>query len=847
MANITGTNANNTLNGTNSADTITGLNGNDTINAGGGNDNVVAGPATQVNTPLHLNWAAAGADEASIAGGFTQNTGGVNATVTYTDNGGGTGFTVESSDTQYRATGEPFSTTSAGSLAGTGLGPTSTVGVSFAGVAGQGFQNEVTNVSFRLNDIDSGGWQDIVTIRAFDAAGNPVTLTITPAGNDTVSGNTITAGPTSDNTNSAQGSALITIPGPVQRFEIIYSNGSTAGQVLNITNIHFQAQPVDNDSVAGGAGNDTIDGGWGNDFLNGEDGADSLIGGLGNDTLLGGTGIDTLSGGDGNDSLDGGSENDLLSGGAGVDTILGGLGNDTVDGGTEADSIDGGDGDDSLFGGAGVFADTILGGIGNDTIDGGDGDDSLNGGDGTDSILGGLGNDSIDGGLGDDTVLGGAGADTILGMGGADSLDGGDGNDSIVGDDNANSASGGNDTIQGGAGDDTIDGGDRSDLLYGGDGNDVIEAGEEFSIGDADTIYGGAGNDLITDAEAASGSTDLFFGEAGNDTILAGGGADTLDGGADDDSLSGGDGSDSILGGDGNDTLVGDLGLDTLAGTNDDILIGGLGSDFFTGVGVGDTVDGSEDAPSTETDVLDLFGSGWTKANTNIIFSTPDHENGTVEFFDVSGNLIGTMAFSNIENIIPCFTPGTLIDTDRGAVRVEDLEAGDRVLTIDNGYQPLRWIGRRDLTAGELLLWPELRPVVIRKDAFGPGLPERELRVSPQHRVLLSGARAELVAGETEVLAPAVHLLGMAGIARDAGAGGVSYIHLFFDRHEIIRSDGLWTESFQPAAATLSGMDAVQRTELLRLFPELCAANLTRYPAARSTVKRHEARLILAS
>ena len=672
MANITGTNANNTLNGTNNADTINGLSGSDTINARGGNDNVVAGPATQVNSPQFLNWSAAGSDESSIAGGFTQNTGGVNVTVSYTDDGGGTGFTVESSDTQYRATGEPFSTTSAASLAGTGLGPTSTVGVSFAGVAGGGFQNEVTNVRFRINDIDAGGWQDIVTINAYDAAGNLVPVTITPAGNDTVSGNTITAGPTSDTTASAAGSALITIAGPVARFEIIYENGGTSGQLLNITNVHFEAQPLDNDTVFGGNGNDTIDGGWGDDSLLGE---------------------------------------------AGNDSILGGLGDDTVDGGTEADLIDGGDGNDSLFGGTGAFNDTIQGGAGNDTIDGGDGNDSLIGGAGRDTILGGLGADYFDGGT-------------------------------------------------------------EADFIDGGDGND--------------SLFGGAGT-----------FNDTIIGGAGNDTIDGGAGADTLTGGAND--------------------------------------------DRFIGITAGDVVDGSEDAGNTDTDVLDLFGSGWTKANTNIIFSDPSHENGTVQFLDVNGTVIGTMTFSNIETIVPCFTPGTLIDTDRGSLPVEALRPGDRVLTMDHGYQPVRWTGHRNVTAEELLRAPQLRPILISRDTFGPGLPERDLRVSPQHRLLLSGARAELVSGETEVLAPAVHLLGLPGVVQDAAAAGVRYIHILFDQHEIVRSDGLWTESFQPARAMLSGMDGAALTELLTLFPRLGGADHEDYPCARSTIKRHEARLILAS
>src|SRR5690606_8923956 len=200
---------------------------------------------------------------------------------------------------------------------------------------------------------------------------------------------------------------------------------------------------------------------------------------------------------------------------------------------------------------------------------------------------------------------------------------------------------------------------------------------------------------------------------------------------------------------------------------------GGAGDDTFVGLTAGDVIDGSEDTGDTDTDVLDLFGSGWTKANTNIIFNDSSHENGTVEFLDTLGNVTGTMTFSNIETIVPCFTPGTLIDTDRGPVPVESLCIGDRVMTMDDGYQVLRWIGRRDLSARDLAARPDLRPVLIARDAFGPGLPECALRLSPQHRVLLSGARAELVAGEAEVLAPALHFVGLPGVVRDAAAGGV--------------------------------------------------------------------------
>lgn len=505
-------------------------------------------------------------------------------------------------------------------------------------------------------------------------------------------------------------------------------------------------------------------------------------------------GSDRIDNGDGISGAATAWQDDRVRAGAGNDTVLSGLGNDTVDGGTGADSIDGGDGNDSLSGGSGTFDDTILGGAGNDTIDGGDG------------------NDSLSGGTGNDTILAGTGNDTILGDIGADSIDGGAGVDVVD-----HSASGSGVTVN----------------LATGTGSGGTAAGDSYT--GIENVAGSGHGDTLT----GDGSANVLSGNGGNDLI---------DGGLGNDSLYGGNDSDTLLGGDGSDLIMGDAGNDTLnGGAGNDTLTGGDGSDTFVGLTAGDVIDGSEDSGGTDTDVLDLFGSGWTKANTNILFNDPSHENGTVEFLDTLGNVIGTMTFSNIETIVPCFTPGTLIDTDRGPVPVEDLRVGDRVMTMDDGYQPLRWIGRRDLSARDLAERPDLRPVLIGRDAFGPGLPECALRLSPQHRVLLSGARAELVAGEAEVLAPALHFLGLPGVARDAAAGGVSYFHLLFDRHQIVRSAGLWTESFQPAAATLSGMESGPRDELLQLFPELCATDPTRYPAARSTVKRHEARLILAS
>jgi hypothetical protein len=110
--------------------------------------------------------------------------------------------------------------------------------------------------------------------------------------------------------------------------------------------------------------------------------------------------------------------------------------------------------------------------------------------------------------------------------------------------------------------------------------------------------------------------------------------------------------------------------------------------------------------------------------------------------------------------------------------------------------------------------------------------------------MLVTGPAAEMLFGEGEVLVAALHMVGRPGVTRAAG-GAVTYVHLLFDRHEIVLAEGAWSESFQPGAASIGGLDGAARDELLDLFPELASGG--RYPAARPTLKAHEARVLLAA
>lgn len=194
--------------------------------------------------------------------------------------------------------------------------------------------------------------------------------------------------------------------------------------------------------------------------------------------------------------------------------------------------------------------------------------------------------------------------------------------------------------------------------------------------------------------------------------------------------------------------------------------------------------------------------------------------------------------------LVICFTLGTHILTPDGPVRIEELEVGDRVITRDNGVQRIRWIGATTLPAYVVAANVGMRPVRIAKGALGPNLPENDLRVSRQHRILVRDWRAEVMFGDAGgVLAPAFSLCNDSTIIEERPEEKVTYIHMAFDQHEVVYAEGVEAESFHPTARTVSALSSDQRAELLAIFPELAEDDGYAFGAARSELKGREARV----
>ncbi|WP_366812571.1 Hint domain-containing protein, partial [Gemmobacter sp.] len=191
-----------------------------------------------------------------------------------------------------------------------------------------------------------------------------------------------------------------------------------------------------------------------------------------------------------------------------------------------------------------------------------------------------------------------------------------------------------------------------------------------------------------------------------------------------------------------------------------------------------------------------------------------------------------------------CFTPDTRIATPEGPKLIQHLRPGDRVLTRDDGPQPILWTGHRRMTGARLYAMPHLRPIRFRAGAFGTDRPDGDLLVSPQHRMLIRGPQARALFNSDEVLVAAEDLLNDRSVVVDHGAREVTYIHLLLERHSILFANGMESESFHPSNTALDTIEDNQRAGLLALLPGIEANPESYGDYARRNLSASEAAIL---
>jgi hypothetical protein len=132
-----------------------------------------------------------------------------------------------------------------------------------------------------------------------------------------------------------------------------------------------------------------------------------------------------------------------------------------------------------------------------------------------------------------------------------------------------------------------------------------------------------------------------------------------------------------------------------------------------------------------------------------------------------------------------CFLRGTHILTPTGAVCVEDLRIGDRVVTRFGGIQPVKWIGRQTFQSRFVEGNRDHIPVCIRAGALGESLPARDLYISPGHSMLVDGQ-----------LVLARNLVNGVTITQDWAPSEIAYYQIELERHDCVIAEGAWSETY---------------------------------------------------
>lgn len=162
------------------------------------------------------------------------------------------------------------------------------------------------------------------------------------------------------------------------------------------------------------------------------------------------------------------------------------------------------------------------------------------------------------------------------------------------------------------------------------------------------------------------------------------------------------------------------------------------------------------------------------------------------------------------------------VRTPCGARHIANLRPGDLVVTRDNGLVPVRMIWTRTVTEAEMAADPSLAPVRLTPRCIGPMMPQRDLVVAGDHRLLIPGYR---LADQPDAAAALIAARDIAESSDKAfvnrAHGDITYYNLVFDAQQVFAANGLPVESYLPSPDNLSRLAAKVRDDIERVFPDL--------------------------
>ncbi len=224
-------------------------------------------------------------------------------------------------------------------------------------------------------------------------------------------------------------------------------------------------------------------------------------------------------------------------------------------------------------------------------------------------------------------------------------------------------------------------------------------------------------------------------------------------------------------------------------------------SGTIAGFEAGDTIELTGFGPNASIagtmigDVMTL--SGGINPTTITFASNP----GSLDVVPISGG--GTT--KSYEIVAPCFRAGTRLLTPDGLRPVESLRKDDLLLTHGGAVRPIIWHGHRRIDCRKHSNPETVRPILIEQGAFGPGLPSRDLYLSPDHALYCESA-----------LIPAQFLINGVSI-RQVDVPSVTYHHVELASHDVIWAETLPAETYLDCG---NRHNFARQGDAITLFPE---------------------------
>lgn len=175
------------------------------------------------------------------------------------------------------------------------------------------------------------------------------------------------------------------------------------------------------------------------------------------------------------------------------------------------------------------------------------------------------------------------------------------------------------------------------------------------------------------------------------------------------------------------------------------------------------------------------------------------------------------------EECASAFARGTLIETVRGAVAIEDLVPGDYIRTAI-GNEPVTWIASTTYVPGHDDSTTSLTHMTrITAEAFGLGRPAMDVLVGPAARMVVRHAKLQSLLGQEAVLAPVSDYADGDRFLQVTPAGTVQLYHLMVRRHTVIQVAGIEMETYHPGKSAGQHLGFNMRSLFLSMFPNLGA------------------------